>query len=161
MGLDISAYSKIQKVDDIDEASIYIRRGIPESDQGHDIEEGEYTETEDSESHRFRAGSYSGYGVFRNILSKRIHGVSSKEIWENPEIFKDKEFYNLINFSDCEGFFGPGVSKKLHSDFVENREKFVTNIDLDNPHPGYYERVYDDFTLGFEIASRGGVLLFH
>jgi hypothetical protein len=29
------------------------------------------------------------------------------------------------------------------------------------PYKGYYTRVYDDFCLGFEIASKGGVLLFH
>jgi hypothetical protein len=161
MGLDISAYSRIQKVEDTDEASIYIRRNIPELDQGQDIEEGEYKEADDCEAHGFRAGSYSGYGVFRNLLSEKIHGVSSKEIWENPEIFSDKEFYNLINFSDCEGFFGPCVSKKLHQDFIDNREKFTASIQEVNPYPGYYERVYDDFTLGFEIASKGGVLLFH
>jgi hypothetical protein len=161
MGLDISAYSKIEKVHDEDEARIFIRRNIPELDQSQDIEEGSYAPSSDCEEHHFRAGSYSGYNDFRNLLCVIMHGVPAAELWEKPEVFEGKEFYNLINFSDCEGYFGPTNSKKLHEDFVKHRDKFVSNIADKEPYEGYYTRVYDDFLLGFEITSKGGVLLFH
>lgn len=161
MGLDISAYSKIERVEDEDEARIFIRRDIPERDQAHDIEEGMFIESGVCESHHFRAGSYSGYGVFRNLLCEIMHGIPSTQLWMNPSVFEGKEFYNLINFSDCEGHFGPTMSKKLHEDFVEYRDKFVKGVSNKEPYEGYYTGVYDDFMLGFEIASKGGVLIFH
>ena len=161
MGLDISAYSKIERVHDEDEANIFIRRNIPEMDQAQDIEEGEYKDSDLCESHHFRAGSYSGYNYFRNLLCEIMHGVTAKELWEKPEVFEGKEFYNLINFSDCEGHFGPEISKKLHGDFVNHREKFIKGVKGMEPYDGYYTRVYDDFSIGFEIASKGGVLNFH
>lgn len=161
MGLDITAYSKIERVHDEDEAMIFVKRDIPEMDQAQDIEEGMYSPTSDSESHGFRAGSYSGYNHFRNMLCEIMHGVPAKTLWENPDVFKDKEFYNIINFSDCEGYFGPEMSKKLHEDFVKHRDKFVNNVADREPYEGYYTRVYDDFCLGFKIASKGGVLHFH
>jgi hypothetical protein len=161
MGLDISAYSKIERVEDNYEATIYIRRDVPEMDQAQDIEEGIFTDSNDCESHQFRAGSYSGYGVFRNLLCEIMHGVPSKELWLKPNVFEGKEFYNLINFSDCEGFFGPTVSKKLHADFVKHRDKFIKGVKDKEPYEGYYTQVYDDFLLGFEIAAKGGVLIFN
>lgn len=161
MGLDISAYSKIERVEDEDEARIFIKRGIPEMDQAQDIEEGMFIESKVCESHHFRGGSYSGYNVFRNLLCETMHGVTAKELWTKPEVFEGKEFYNLINFSDCEGHFGPTVAKKLHEDFAKFRDKFVKGVSDKEPYEGYYTRVYDDFMLGFEIASKGGVLIFH
>jgi len=161
MGLDISAYSKIERVEDEDEARVFIRRGMPENDQAQDIEEGMFTDSHVCESHHFRAGSYSGYNDFRNLLCEIMHGIPAKELWSKPQVFKSKEFYNLINFSDCEGHFGPASAKKLHEDFVKYREKFVRGVENKEPYEGYYTRVYDDFMLGFEIASKGGVLIFH
>ena len=161
MGLDISAYSKINKTEDLDEATIFIRRGEYHNDQAKDIEVGEYIEDPLCESHGFRAGSYSGYGVFRNLLSQIILGNGSQQVWENIDEYTDKPFIELINFSDCEGTFGPKVSEKLHKDFVENREKFHSEVKEKNPYEGYYEGVYDNFMLGFELASKGGVLCFH
>lgn len=161
MGLDISAYSKIERVEDEDEANIFIARNTPEIDQAQDIEEGMYKNSDGCEEHDFRAGSYGGYNDFRRLLCEIMHGVTDRELWTNPEVFEGKEFYNLINFSDCEGHFGPTVAKKLHEDFVKYRDKFIKGAKKKEPYEGYYTRVYDDFTLGFEIASKGGVLIFH
>ena len=161
MGLDISAYSKIERVEDEDEANIFINRNEPEIDQAQDVEEGMYKDSAGCESHDFRAGSYGGYNDFRDTLCQIMHGVPAMEIWKNPETFEGKEFYNLINFSDCEGHFGPTSAKKLHEDFIKYRDKFIKGAQKKEPYKGYYTRVYDDFTLGFEIASKGGVLIFH
>jgi hypothetical protein len=161
MGLDISACSKINKTDNLDEATIFIYRGEPHTDQAKDIEKGTYVEDSEAETRRFRAGSYSGYGVFRNLLSQIALGVDAKTVWVEEEKYVGKPFYEMINFSDCEGKFGPQISAKLHKDFVENRDIFHEKIKANNPYEGYYESVYDNFMEGFSIASKGGILSFH
>jgi hypothetical protein len=160
MGLDIHASSKVVKANNADEANYFIRRGPNHVDQAQDLQVGEYSESPESRSHGFRAGSYSGYNQFRRGISQIILGKMPEEIWGNETSYMGKPFFELINFSDCEGHFGPLVSKKLHKDFVDNRDKYIAEIAPLNPYPGYYEKVYDDFMLGFEIASDEGILQF-
>ena len=121
MGLDTSAYSKIKQEKHGD---IYI--GRDEFGTRPDLSEGEYVESDDSIYRGFRAGSYSGYNRWRENLSMSIHGVMPSIIWNSPEKYAGKEFFEIINFSDCEGCFGPKFSAKLHADFVNNRDKFVS-----------------------------------
>lgn len=161
MGLDISAYSKITKTENLDEATIFVHRGEYHNDQAKDLEHGYYIEDKESEEISFRAGSYSGYNVFRNRLSEIILGADARTVWTEEEKYAGKPFYELINFSDCEGNFGPQVSAKLHKDFVDHREVFHEKIKNKNLYEGYYESVYDNFMKGFELASRGGILSFH
>lgn len=163
MGLDILVYSKIQKITDLEKIedgdwSANVRRTHPEIDRALDIDEGYYDGL--GEHHSFRAGSYSGYNYFRNTLAKGILGVSDEMLWNNHEEYIDKPMYEIINFSDCEGCIGPMVSKKLHKDFVDNRVKYLNYIS-EIGDPKYYERVYDDFTKGFELASNEGIVIFH
>lgn len=163
MGLDISVYSKIQKITDLERVengdwSANVRRTHPEFDRSLDIEEGYYEGV--GERHSFRAGSYSGYNFFRNSLAKGILGVSDKTVWENDEEYKGKPMYEIIDFSDCEGCIGPMVSKKLHKDFVDNRVKYLNYIS-ESGDPTFYEIIYDDFTKGFELASNEGIVIFH
>jgi hypothetical protein len=161
MGLDISACSKINKTDNLDEATIFIYRGEPHTDQAKDIEKGTYIEDREAEKFSFRAGTYSGYGVFRNLLSQIVLGAESKTVWVNEDRYMDKPFFEIINFSDCEGNFGPQMSAKLHKDFIEHRDIFHEKVKSQNPYEGYYESVYDNFMNGFRIASKGGILSFH
>jgi hypothetical protein len=161
MGLDISAYSKITKTENLDEATIFVYRGEYHNDQAKDIEQGTYIEDKESESIGFRAGSYSGYGVFRNLLSEIILGADARTVWTEEEKYVGKPFYELINFSDCEGNFGPQVSAKLHKDFVDHREVFCEGVKNKNLYEGYYESVYDNFMNGFGLSSQGGILSFH
>lgn len=164
MGLDITACSKIERITDLEKVengdySTNVRRTHPEFERASDIDEGYYDCV--GEIYRFRAGSYSGYNFFRNTLSKAILGESAENVWEKDDEFKGKPMYEIINFSDCEGNIGPAVSKKLHKDFMENREKFVNYI-KEFDEPNFYERIYDDFTKGFELASNEqGILIFH
>jgi hypothetical protein len=161
MGLDISACSKINKTDNLDEATIFIYRGENHNDQAKDIEKGTYIEDNEAETCRFRAGTYSGYNTFRDLLSQIALGVEAKAVWVEEEKYVGKPFYEMINFSDCEGNFGPQMSDKLHKDYMEHRETFHEKIKSKNPYEGYYESVYDNFMKGFEIASKGGILSFH
>lgn len=161
MGLDISAYSKINRTENLDEATIFVYRGEYYNDRATDIEQGTYVESEGCDTIEFRAGSYSGYSAFRNLLSNIILGVDARTVWTEEERYADKPFYELINFSDCEGNFGPQMSAKLHKDFVDNRELFHERVKEYNPYEDYYESVYDNFMKGFEMASKGGILCFH
>ena len=163
MGLDISAYSKIKQEKHGD---IYI--GHDKFGTRPDLSEGEYAESDDSVYHGFRAGSYSGYNQWRENLSMAIHGVMPSIIWNSPEKYAGKEFFEIINFSDCEGCFGPKFSAKLHADFVNNRDKFVSVMETrygkasvsEFSEASYAIRIYDDFMKSFEIAKDSGVLIF-
>lgn len=163
MGLDISAYSKIKQEKHGD---IYI--GRDGFGTRPDLSDGEYTKSDDSVYHGFRAGSYSGYNRWRENLSMAIHGVMPSTIWNSPEKYTGKEFFEIINFSDCEGCFGPKFSAKLHADFVNNRDKFVSVMESrygkapvdEFPEASYAIKIYDDFMKAFEIARDSGVLIF-
>lgn len=65
-------------------------------------------------------------------------------------------FYELINFSDCEGTLGPTVAKKLAGDFVKYQvvaERLMASSEL---------VTYNKFRIMFEqAASRNGALKFH
>ena len=126
------------------------------------IDEGYYKKDEGYEYFSFRAGSYSGYNQFRELLCESILYVKPEKVWENCESYIGKPFYELINFSDCEGTMGPIVSKKLHEDFIKHRDKFETylkNIE-DGVFVNYYMNVNNSFTKAFEMTSEGGVLIF-
>lgn len=111
----------------------------------------------------FRAGSYSGYGAFRAALSQAAIGVEPEAVWNDPDSFRDKPFWELINFSDCEGAFGPEVCAKLRDDFLEQRDVVREKLDRLDPHPegGWYIQKYDDWQYAFELAADTGLVAFH
>lgn len=90
----------------------------------------------------FRAGSYSGYNGWRNWLETIAAGTDA--------------FYELINFSDAEGFLGPAVSAKLAEDFKQNRGNAILKMsdewDLEK---------YDQWQGAFALAANNGVVEFH
>jgi hypothetical protein len=71
----------------------------------------------------FRAGSYSGYGRWREALSEMALGVSPETVWNNPETYEGKPFFEIIHFSDCEGTIGPELAVKLTADFDAYRDQ--------------------------------------
>jgi hypothetical protein len=167
MGLDILAIEKAVRVsDEVDKdfKELYYYHGI-------EIEEGAVVRVKvntgfDSHDHlqdgiylyqgsiEFGAGSYGTYNGFRNDLSLIAHGVFAQVIWANPEIYKGSDFYELINFSDCEGVIGPMTSQKLTSDFKKHREAYaLENNEWD------LER-YDNWTKAFELAGNDGMVIF-
>ena len=162
MGLDITSISKIEKSEK--EKGFYINRGNKYVAR-HDYTEGWYVATEDSSCHEFRAGSYSGHNNFRKLLVEAIHGVEIEHFWHNEEEYEGAPFYEMLNFSDCEGVIGVEESKKLHEDFVLHRgifEDFVrsqydkTNISI----RAEYMELYDDWLKSFNIAADKGAVLF-
>ncbi len=168
MGLDITATSSLKKVTDnekIEDGDYFfdIIRVDESIDRSTDIEVGQYDSN--GQNFSFGAGSYSGYNNFRELLCEIFLDVEPKIVWENYESYIGKPFYELINFSDCEGNFGPKVSEKLHKDFLDNKEQFYKMVKKYVKHSmgldKHYIKLYDNFTKGFEIASKGGVLNFH
>jgi hypothetical protein len=80
------------------------------------------------ESFGFRAGSYSGYNAWRRHLCRMALDEEPEDVWADPEFYSNQPFYELINFSDCEGSIGPKTSGKLARDFAafaDRAEQYV------------------------------------
>jgi len=117
-----------------------------------------------TEAHGFRAGSYSGYNMWRTHLCQIALDVPPDDVWEDPEAYDGMPFVELINFSDCEGCIGPKTSAKLAADFRQYggrlREIAPKQITSDEDR-GYFFESYDDWQRAFELASRDGFVIFH
>jgi hypothetical protein len=188
MGLDISALSNIkrsevQDPEDYDSIRIWHNPNFPDHCE---LEEGSYEETSATRGHRFSAGPYSGHGQFRNVLAQCTLGVKTDTIWEAEDIYMNQPFFNLLNFSDCEGTIGPEYSEALYENFRDNRERFIRNLkqeidfakvtedplsiepefilddfNLSDEDIQYYIELYDNWTLAFELAKDDGIVQFH
>lgn len=156
MGLDILALQKATRLDDRVKNSgrydghVYKTDGL---DRLNGCKEGYYKA---KERFSFRAGSYSGYNEWRSWLCRTFLGVSPDTVWNNEEKYKDKPFFELINFSDCEGAIGPKTSAKLAKDFKENARALV-KADI----PGmWFVNQYSKWQHAFEMASDDGFVIF-
>lgn len=177
MGLDISAISNIatkqtdpeqyefNELMDAEVGSFYINPDFP-THTGEYGESGivEYIETEETTTESLRAGSYSAYNKFRNLLSLSVLGVKAETAWENAGTFHDKPLWDIINFSDCEGAIDSVKCLKLHDELVDSRDMFISYIkndteigDMDTEH---YTNLYDGFINCFKIGSQAGVVIF-
>ena len=108
----------------------------------------------------FRAGSYSGYNEWRGVLCKAILGVSDRELWADELKYRGRPFYELINFSDCEGVIGFIAARKLYRDFVEHEQEFADYIGgLEDGE--YFMTKYQDWKQAFDLVKEDGVVVFH
>jgi hypothetical protein len=114
----------------------------------------------------FRAGSYSGYNEWREQLAKLAGypAVLHRSSWEKEQRARhaagawaatEGPFWELINFSDCEGTIGPRVAFKLAKDFAEWQER-ADAIDDD-----YFKSKYAEWRRAFETAQDFGAVDFH
>ena len=162
MGLDITAYCCLQETSDPD--ATYLGSQPKEFVARTDgLAEGRYAA---SRSLHFRAGSYSGYNRWRDELAKL---AGYKAVWHKAPYDKTGEeshaagaweaaegpFWELINFSDCEGFIGPKTSAKLALDFAEFQPK------ADAVEDPWFRDLYARWREAFEVASNGGAVDFH
>lgn len=102
-----------------------------------------YEVTRATATHGFRAGSYTGYGRWREDLQQRF----------NPERDPDKPFYELIWFADNEGCIGPEASRDLLADFLLHFERY--------PADEGYLALYKHWLQAFKLAADGGLVEFH
>lgn len=182
MGLDITAYEKLVPASDEEREHhakcgdfldwqnhvyLFTNEDFPGRDAG--APEGAYRV--EGKRFRFAAGSYTGYGHWREQLA-RMAGYP-KGTHRSPLDSLDRErhavgawqagsgpFWELICFADNEGTLGPVVAKKLHADFVAHRDKAVAFEDDDLP--GWFLEKYDEWTRALELASGPhGAVKFH
>lgn len=180
MGLDITAYRKLTKLDvlfdqdgePVDPATREPVENYCKALENPDfpgraegLESGAcygYTEVK----HVF-SRSYGGYNRWRETLAKlagyplhyrETFGVRNDShaaaAW-NGMVAAGAPFYELVNFADNEGTIGPVVSAKLLRDFIEwdDRAKAITT--------DYFYDGYCDMRRGLEIAADGGAMDFH
>lgn len=187
MGLDISVYEKVTFVYEEDEMMkdgefnweraeaedlIHVFAYEEFKARIRDLKPGWYRT--EGERFGFRAGSYSGYSHFRDILATATIGESAERVWSVFDAAKYEEkaqegqdlpaFYELICFSDCEGCIGPSVSAKLARDFADYEEKFVSwieaNLNKADINRQWHLQSYAYWKEAFELAAKGGIVQF-
>jgi hypothetical protein len=176
MGLDITAYRGLRraqpgegmnpKYGDADYENgwheMYVNSDFPS--QADDIVDRAIYHADDDFG--FRAGSYSGYSVWRDQLAEMVgypaitDGLDKyrREYPYSSGVHADPKpgpFVELINFSDCEGVIGPKTSAKLAADFKAFQEKA-------DAHPDdWFREKYADWRKAFEMAADNGAVSFH
>ena len=158
MGLDIVAFKGLTKTDA--EENIHVSHDA--FGYNNDLETGWY---DSEDSFHFRAGSYSSYNGWRRALCEAFNGMTDIEFWKDSDSLLDAPFYELINFSDCEGQIGPKVSEKLYQEFEnpENEKKFEEYCEKKfGNEPGivkeFYMANWQDFKKAFEAARHNGLV---
>lgn len=169
MGLDISVYRNARKVDPQpvrkdngqwpDEVwdSDTVIAFVPDDSMLRSLRGLEPDTVYDADyDHGFRAGSYGGYNAFRSMLAEELLGVSPYEVWNNPMSWVDKPFFELINFSDCEGTIGPEAAADLAVDFDMFQDRVQRVPDE------YFRERYAEWQHAFHIAAaHHGLVDFH
>ena len=101
----------------------------------------------------FSAGGYTDYGSWRDRLSLLMVGVPQEMVWAYKHRYVNAPFVELIDFSDCEGAFGPLTSKALAADFACYERRVAAE---DSEFADLYKR----FRQAFELARDSGIVLF-
>lgn len=168
MGLDIFAYSKLIRVTEELTAEEIDDRGLLEVEMSDNIctaridptEAGVFSYNEE-DVFIFRAGSYSGYNQVRAVFSQIGMGVEPETVWNDPSKYEGQPFYEIANFSDCEGVIGATVCKKLLIDFrkykIDLTKALLKNLYSDASQSTDY---IDSWIRALELAADGGVLVF-
>lgn len=156
MGLDITAYSNLNKElqrenMDVDEAyehnwTYFYIHNDQDCYQHIDVDDSYFYSYEYCEN--MRAGSYGGYNSWRSTLRQ----LSSQLPIDNNGYYP---FYELINYSDCEGVIGTMCSTKLAKDFNDYEEQACLYLE------GYNLSKYYEWKKMFELASNNGAVKFH
>ena len=140
--------------------------GLPDSDLVYSGGDGDYFS--------FRAGSYGGYGEWRNDLALAAgYGGGAEEVWSKVDGGEyGFPFEELINFPDNEGVIGPVVSQKLYDDFVKYEEEINHTIDQwylkmvpEKEYAGedmqWFKDKYKDWKKAFDIARKHVMVIYH
>ncbi len=179
MGLDISAYSRIEKIDcvlnehgePVDPSSkepldydsytqLFVNNDFP--GRADEIEHKGVYSFDDAGG--LSAGPYSAYNRWRDDLAKMVGWPKGEyeqygRIWESHCVAcwngAEGAFSELINFSDCEGVIGAKIAKKLADDFEAHQSRAD-----EHPDPSFRKK-YAEFRAAFELASDAGCVQFH
>jgi hypothetical protein len=122
------------------------------------LEGGCYEVTDKTETHAFRAGSYTSYGEWRDDLARQFNPRPTIPGRRHPgEPDPDKPFYELIWFADNEGCIGELAAAELLADF----RAYADRYDAGSEYPSYMRVVYGHWMRAFELAADGGLVRFH
>lgn len=102
----------------------------------------------------FRAGSYSGYNAWRSALARAAWGVEPQAAWADPDAYRDRPFYLLINFADNEGCIGPQACAVLAEQFDSERDRIVPLLDE------WEAKLYETWSEAFHNAAGSGMVEF-
>lgn len=168
MGLDITAFTKLTRVvspsGNTTSWSAHIIKWVEDNFPGRTAGiEANVPYAVSIEPLHFRAGSYGGYGAWRNDLA-RLAGYPASYEPEYEHKFSagawaaaEGPFWELINFADNEGVIGPVVSAKLLKDF----EAFDARAKGFKPDAiGYFYDRYQHWHRAFKLAADGGAVDF-
>ncbi len=178
MGLGITAYSRIEKTD-----AVFNADGEPINPKTRKPITGKWIQVcanqyfpkrekpqRDKAVYRYaavvsvRPGAYSTYNRWREELAKFSGWPAADEEWYG-QVRKSHQrsacegasgkFWELLCFSDCEGWIGTKACKKLAKDFAEFAEKAKAHPDEN------WRTLYADWMKAFELAADGGGVDFH
>ena len=180
MGLAVSCYKNIRlietKIDEYeeyysDEETDYFITNLNEDypDRSKELVDNSCYGYSDEDS--FRAGSYGNYNQWRDLLAKfagyppieverygRIQTRYDEYVWQYID---EGDFYELINFSDCEGFLDTMTCKKLYNDFEQNKDRLETFKFEVNEDATWFKSKYQEWLELFKFASENGCVSFH
>lgn len=178
MGIDVSAYKQIKKIEchfDADGEPIRSDTGEPIDwddwvqfyknphfpGRADDIEDKAVYQYEDVDG--FLSASYGYYNRMRDRLAE-IAGCPLEQYEQYGRIKESHciacwngakgPFSELINFSDCEGVIGARVSAKLAKDFSDFQDK------ADASNDAQFLQFYNSMKAAFETASDNGAVQF-
>ena len=119
----------------------------------------------------FRAGSYTGYGQWRDTLAKVGAGFvgGSEEAWSSGG--SGYPFEELINYSDADGYIASPVTDKLCQDFTNFQDemedvvdkawlKIHPRIELDGDEKDWFLEKWDVWKNAMCEASQDGAVIF-
>lgn len=182
MGLDVVVYKNVKFIENVEEyddenCRLILKNGdvINEDDfEIFDLNEyfplhseglSKYVYTFDTDNgnyYSFHAGSYSGYGEWRNWLAKMAgyekseSGRYDETAWNSDQT---GDFVELINFSDCDGSINKVFCEKLYQDFVRNKDRIEAQLS-DDRFSQYYFTTYMNFLQAFDDARENGIVSF-
>lgn len=152
MGLDISVFKNLVRQDQESEELWSIYNIDCFAERNTKFPSGQYCA---ERILRFGAGSYGGYNQFRRSLANMLN-TTPEAIWENAAEWKDKPFYEIIDFADNEGSIDYEVAENLLSDFIEYKEK--AEFVLSN----WEWEKYKDFMAALTLCVENkGVMVYH
>ena len=164
MGLDITAYSHIEDIGVPPEGFEWWELDVLHlCADNHDsfhrsgrslINNHLYRETDESRSTGFRAGSYSSYNYWRSDLAKFTTGHTVESYW-GTEGDINLPFYELINFTDCDGVIGWEAAADLLTDFNDHYDAYTQT------HEAWDTNLYECWTEACKVASDNGLIWFH
>lgn len=160
MGLDVTAYSGLQKLTDDDgKFTVWLGGNDPAfAGRAPEFEAGEVYGFENSIDGW--SGGYGKYNRWRELLAKlagypETNGSHAAACWADTarEPITGGPFYELIDFTDCDGVLGTAVCAKLANDFAEwdDRAKKIG---------GDWYEAYVVWRRVFELASDRGAVKF-